>query len=394
MVIGFFCDAFPPLMDGVGNVVLNYALNLIEMGHEVHLITGNFADAVENEFDKKNGWNFVRRLPVIKFKLAEPYGIVICPKKIYREIYNIPFDIIHVHSPFFVGKLGRKIAKKKGVPLVCSLHSQFKYDILSATRGNKLLTKIVLDSIVKEFSKSDRIWAVSSSTREVFKQPPYNFKKDIEVVDNATDLVKPEEEELKRIQDKVIQIMGEKPDVPIFIFVGQHHDKKNIPYILEAVKIVSQKGIGLRLVLVGNGPHEDKYKEFVKKNNLEKQITFLGRITDREVVAGIFSLSHMLLFPSYYDSSCIVKREAACFAVPTLFGEGAVTAEGIVNRQNGYIVKNSPEAMAEAIEWSINNMEEHKKIGDNAYKTVYVTWKQKVEEVEEKYKAILRDFNK
>lgn len=54
MIIGEFNDSFPPLMDGVGNVVNNYRKELTALGDTVYVVTGGYADAAA--YDEKMGW--------------------------------------------------------------------------------------------------------------------------------------------------------------------------------------------------------------------------------------------------------------------------------------------------------------------------------------------------
>lgn len=387
MVIGLFVDVFPPFMDGVANVVLNYALNLKAQGHTVYVVCGDYNKAKETGYDEKQGWDFTYRLPVIPCVFSKPYGIIHTPHKSYKELLSIPFDIIHIHSPFYMGRLGRRIAKKKNIPLIGTLHSQFDKDIASATHNFKPLSSFILKSILKEFNYCDELWAVSKYSRMIFEQPPYNLK-NVGVCDNACELeLSPNE--IEECKKKAAEFLGQRIDEPVLLFVGQHHDKKNIPHILGAYKILHERGVKFKALFVGEGPHLNKYKAFVKNNNLEDTVRFLGLITDRQIVAGLYALSYLLVFPSYYDTACLVKREAAFFHIPTLFGKGSLTSEGIKDGFNGYVADDTTESIADVIESAITNKEEKQTIGNNAYDTIYSTWKDVLYTVEKRYiKAI------
>ena len=145
-------------------------------------------------------------------------------------------------------------------------------------------------------------------------------------------------------------------------------------------------------MFVGQGPHLTKYKNFVKKNNMTDSFIFTGLLVDRSIVAGMYAISYMLLFPSYYDTACIVKREAAYFNVPTLFGEGSVTSEGVENKVNGYVAKDNPEDIADIIKWALTHQDEHKAIGEKARVTIYSTWQDRVQEVQERYIEIIKNY--
>lgn len=391
--MGLFVDAFPPLMDGVASVVLNYAENLKKMGDEVHVIAGDYGKATKHHYDEEHGWDFVYRLPVVPFVLSKPYGILRVRPCDYKAMDKIKFDIIHIHSPFYTGKMGLKVAKKQNVPVIGTLHSQFERDIMAATHNSKFLTHIVMNSILKVFNKCDVLWAVSNASRDMFMKPPYNLK-NVGVSNNACDFKIESEEELNIAISKAKAIIGKECNEPILLFVGQQHDKKNIPHILESLNIIKKRGCKFKAIFVGQGPHLDKYKRFVSKNSLENEVMFTGLITDRSAITGFYALSYMLLFPSYYDTACLVKREAAYFNVPTLFGKGSVTSEGVEDMVNGYYADDSPESMADKIEWALTHPEEHKKIGEKARITIYSTWEDRLKEVRERYVEIINNYKK
>ena len=383
MVIGLFVDVFPPFMDGVANVVLNYALNLKDKGHTVYVVCGNYNKAKESGYDEEKGWDFTYRLPVIPCVFSKPYGIIHTSHKSYKELMSIPFDIIHIHSPFYMGRLGRRIAKRKNIPLIGTLHSQFDKDIKSATFNFKPLASLILKLILKEFKYCDELWAVSNYTKMLFEQPPYNLK-NVGVCENACELVLTQKE-IEESKKAALEFLGQNISEPILLFIGQHHDKKNIPNILSAYKILLDRGIKFKALFVGQGPHMNKYMAFVKNNKMEDIVRFLGLITDRKIIAGLYAISYLFVFPSYYDAACIVKREAAFFHVPTLFGKGSVTSEGVKDKYNGYLAEDTPEAIADAIEYALNNSEEKQKIGDKAYETIYSTWNDIIDIVEKRY---------
>lgn len=389
MVIGLFVDVFPPFMDGVATVVLNYALNLKAQGNTVYVVCGDYYKAKEVGYDKERGWDFTYRLPVIPCVFSRPYGIIYTSHKSYKELLSIPFDVIHIHSPFYMGRLGRRIAEKKGIPLIGTLHSQFDKDINAATHNFKPLSSLILKLIMKEYKCCDELWAVSDYVRDVFEKAPYNLK-NVGVCANACDLSLTDEE-IKDCKEKAIEFLETKIEEPILLFVGQHHDKKNIPHILEAYKILDERGVKFKALFVGTGPHEKKYKDFVRMNNLESKVNFLGLVTNREIVAGLYSLSYLLILPSYYDSSCIVKQEAAFFHVPTLFGKGAVTSEGVIDKYNGYLSEDTPEDIANTIESALKNKSEKEKIGDNAFKTIFSTWSDVLKDVQKRYEKAIEN---
>lgn len=392
MVIGLFNDTFPPFMDGVGRVTCNYALELSRLGHTVYVVTGDYYKATKNNFDKQQKYPFtVFRLKVINYFGTKPYGMLHCTKKITKAIRKIKFDVVHIQSPFYTGSLGRKIAKEQNVPLVGSFHTLYFEDIKAAT-WSKTIQNIVMKKIMGEYNKCDIVWTPSAETKLKLQNKPYNFSKNVVVMPNGCDVTLPSGQKMLEISKKASELIGEE-EGQILLYIGQHSDKKNIPMMLDALKIMRSQGVNYKMIFVGTGPDEDKYKKYVIANKMEDHVKFLGVIKDREIISGLLSKAYLFLFPSYYDTSCLVKREAACFKVPTLFGRGAATAEDIEDRVNGYLTENNAENMARVITYAINNKEERDRIGEEAHKTLYVSWKTIVEDVAKKYETLIKQHN-
>lgn len=379
-------------MDGVGRVTYNYALELSKLGHKVYVVTGDYYNATKTNFDKQQGYHFtVFRLKVFNYFGTKPYGILHCSKKIMDALRDINFDIIHIQSPFYTGSIGRKIAKEQNIPLVGSFHTLYFEDIKAATPA-KGIQNIVMKKIMSEYNKCDIVWTPSKETKIKLQSKPYNFKKEIVVMPNGCDITVPSEQKQIELEKKTTELIGEC-ETPILLYIGQHSDKKNIPTMLDALRIMHNKKVNCKMIFVGTGIDEDKYKKYVFENKLNDKVKILGVIKDRDVISGLLSKAYLFLFPSYYDTSCLVKREAACFKVPTLFGKGAATAEDIEDRVNGYLSENNAESMADVITYAISNKEERDKIGEEAYKTLYVSWETVVQGVAKEYENLIANFS-
>ena len=121
-----------------------------------------------------------------------------------------------------------------------------------------------------------------------------------------------------------------------FIFYpAQFWYHKNHIRLLEALKLINQKyKTKIPLVLVGS-PQEsyNKIIELINKLNLKKQVTHLGYVTDKEIVA-LYKKSQALVFPDLLGPTNIPPIEAivlgtplACsntFSMPEQIGEAGI----------------------------------------------------------------------
>ncbi|MDD4012389.1 MAG: glycosyltransferase [Sphaerochaetaceae bacterium] len=372
MIIGEFSDSYPPLMDGVGGVIKNYTLGLKAQGHDAYILTGGYFNA--EEYDRENHCqDYVFRMPAKSSKMVYPYGTLKCPRSLLEKLMAIDFDLIHIHSPFYAGAVGIKIARAKHIPLVGTFHSLIADDI-NAVVHSRQITSIAVKWIMRKYYQCDEVWVPSAATGKVLAQEPYAFKNEITVMENGCDMEMPDALELAAMKQEAYRLSGTDESVPIVIYVGQHKDAKNIPLVLQSLDLLNRSDVDFRMLFVGVGPQADEYKQFVKDHSLDSKVKFLGKITDRRMVASLFAISRLFLFPSLYDTSCLVMREAACFNLPLAFIEGSCTSEGIKDGYNGYLAQNTPESFAATVKRALDDPEGNLAIGKQARKDLYRSW--------------------
>lgn len=100
--------------------------------------------------------------------------------------------------------------------------------------------------------------------------------------------------------------------------VGRFVDAKNHDFIIEVFKEIEKKDKDVILVLVGQGPLEEKIKSKVKSYNLEDKVAFLGLRND---IPDIMNLFDLFLFPSLYEGLGIVGIEAQAAGLPCVFSD-------------------------------------------------------------------------
>lgn len=379
--IGLFVDTWFPMVDGVINVVDNYAKRLCKFANVTV-----FAPKVNKNY---TGSNLPYKIVFCKsakfFNLDYRLPLPKLDKNFKKEIKAANLDIIHIHSPFSIGKMAASFGNKNKIPVVATFHSQFKQDFMRATHS-KFISKILLKHIMKVFNSCDQCWAVNEEIGKVFKG--YGYKGNPLVMKNGTDLT-PVENPSKAnnlVEDK----FNISPTETVFLFVGRINKLKNILFIVDSLKILKEHGKAFKMLFVGSGQDENLLREYVKKQGLESDIIICGKIVDREMIKSLYNRAKLFLFPSLYDASSLVQIEAASQKTPTVFLEGAVTAGTVTKDVNGFVSENSPALFAEKIIQILYDEQYYQTVAQNAFKDLYVTWDQATEKAFEEYKKIIR----
>ena len=387
ITIGLFIDTFFPMIDGVTMVVHNYAKRLVKYANVIV-----FAPKYPGKkYDDSIFPYKVVRCKSLKAPIID-YGIPIPDfdsnfKKILRES---KLDIVHIHSPFMVGKAGIKYAKKHKIPVIATMHSQFKQDLKRAVKVDKIAT-ILNNTIIKTFNKCDECWAVNSEVARIFYED-YGYKTLPRVMNNSTDMeeINNKEEALEKI-NKMHNI---KPEDKVFLFVGRINSLKNIFFLAESLKILKEtSSLNYKMLYVGSGQDEKELKEWIAKNNMEDRIIICGRVSDRELLAAYYARADLFLFPSLYDASSIVQIEAASQHTPTLFLKDAATAATVTDNVNGFLEENDVNKYAKRIEEIICNQELYKNVCERAYIDLYKNWDDTIKEVYSIYMQFINGAN-
>ena len=382
-----FCDNFFPQIDGVVRVVDNCAKHLNQMG-SCEVVVPQYKDenkTIDSKLSYKVSRKKAKLITFNKFLIPLPKK----DKELTKRIMNSNADIFHVHSPFFIGHYALKLARKKDIPIVATFHSQFKEDVMAQTHS-KLITKFVVNYIIRFFNKCDEVWAPSKKTAETLHS--YGYKKDVFVMENGTNFKYPENtEELKQNAIKTFNISDNSKNL---LYVGQLRYVKNLKLVLKVVKELVSIDPTYNMYFVGEGLDEQDMRSFVKKNNLENNVHFLGKISDVSLLSGVYAASDLFFFPSTYDNASIAVREACIMKTPCLLTLNSSVAEPFIDGKNGYLAKDTINEMKDKIIDIFKDKEQMKEIGECASKTIPISFEVMAKNTYQQYEVIINRYNK
>lgn len=360
--IGLFIDNYYPNIDGVTLVVDNLARCLSKY-NDVVVVCPYIDGCNDSSFPYK-----VIRLKSIKVPLTSYKVVNMFCNKI--ELVNEKFDIIHIHSPFILGKIGMKLAKKLDIPCISTVHTRFDFEFKRFAKSevvSQFATKVLITSL----NKSTLCTVVNDPLVSEVKS--YGYKGKLKVVYNGTDLKPAIFKGRKR--NMINEMFNLSNEETVFLFVGRIIDIKNIFFILDALKLLKEENYKFKMIYVGEGPDFEKLKNKVIEYQLEDYIILTGKITDRELLSFIYRRSDLLLFPSLFDTSSLVRIEAAVNTTPGLFIKGSTVGSTIKDNVDGYLSKLDTVKYKNRIIEIINDKKLLNKVSINAKKNLGVSWK-------------------
>lgn len=376
-------DSFPPIIDGVANAVLNYA-RIIEKNHAHSLVvTPQVPDADDSSYEFS-----VVRYPSIDTRKLIGYvtGYPFSPEAAHEiEAQNV--SLLHAHCPVVSCLLARQLAEAYGLPLVLTWHTKYDIDIANAVKS-KLLQEGALQALLRNVNACDEIWTVSKGAGENLRS--IGFEGDYIVMPNGVDL--PRE---KVSEDLIIQTTDgyDLPaEVPCFLFIGRLMWYKGLRIILDALKLLDKSGTDFRMVFVGGGGDEQEVREYTRELSLDRKVIFTGAISDREKLRAWYSRADLFLFPSTFDTNGLVVREAAASDTASVIVAGSCASEGVTDGQNGFLIDENAESLAEKLTELCGDPEIMKTVGKGAGDELYISWTDAVAHAYERYKIVIDNY--
>lgn len=102
------------------------------------------------------------------------------------------------------------------------------------------------------------------------------------------------------------------------VFQGRFHPQKGVVELIEIWAKVVNKKKDAKLAMIGDGPLMNDVKEKIKDLNLEENVQLFGYLFDGPEKYSVFSLSKVVVHPSFFDSGGMAAAEAMAFGLPAV----------------------------------------------------------------------------
>ncbi|MBM6860162.1 glycosyltransferase, partial [Clostridium saudiense] len=132
----------------------------------------------------------------------------------------------------------------------------------------------------------------------------------------------------KNIRERKRKELKINDDILVIGNIGRFVKQKNHDFLIEIFNEVHKKNNKSILILVGEGPLQEKVKLKVKKLNLEKYVKFLGQRNDCDELYKAFDV---FLLPSLYEGLPIVAVEAQASGLLCMLSDEMTKETKIIN---------------------------------------------------------------
>lgn len=150
-------------------------------------------------------------------------------------------------------------------------------------------------------------------------------------------------------------------------YLGILNKRKGICNLIKAMRIIKDKKIDCRLVVVGGGPLLEYIKSKVVNFGLEKTVDLRGRI-DYSELAKYYNEMKLFILPSYAEGIPSTIFEAMACGTPVLATSVGGIPDIVVDGQTGFVIKSvDPQFIANQIICLLQSPDLLERISNNTY---------------------------
>lgn len=253
----------------------------------------------------------VIRLPK---KPLKKFGYFLTINDVKKIISKEEYDLFHAHFASSYGLIAALVKPKK---LVSSVWGTDVYDF---PQKNPLFLKMFQYAL-------NRADLVTSTSHDMKKVASKFVSRDIEVIPFGVDIERFSPNEEKSSSDHMT-----------FGIVKTMSDLYGIRDLILAFKKVNDKFPETSLLIVGDGPQLEEYRQLVEENQLSSSVTFTGYILNDQVPEVIRKMDVFIVPSSVYESFGVAAVEAQSCAVPVIASNVGGLKEVVIDQKTGILV--------------------------------------------------------
>lgn len=334
MRIGIFTDTYPPYINGVSTSVSMLENALRKKGHQVYIVTVN----TENMRYKYENDEHIIRIPGVPIGIYDYRLTGVYPLKAINKIRKWNLDVIHSHTEFGVGTFARIIAKQYNIPLVHTYHTMYEDYVHYITKGyfNNTSKKIVeyLTNFYCNQTATELI-VPTKKTYDLFKEK-YKYTRNVHIIPTGIEVEKFYKENTDPAKlEEIRKKHGLNKGDFVILYVGRLGQEKSVDVLIEAHQELTRE-YKAKLLIVGDGPDIDTYKNLVHKLKIDDNVIFTGKVPWTEVTL-YYQIADIFATASKSETQGLTVIEAMAASLPVVAVDDESFRNVIIDGLNGHL---------------------------------------------------------
>ena len=383
MHIGIFTDCYTPQVNGVVTSVKILEQELRNLGHKVTVVTVR-VPGYEDDQD-----NIIRipSVPFIRwseFRVGIPLGY-----DTYRKLNGLGLDLIHTHTEFTLGFVGKYLASHLNIPIIHTYHTMYEdytHYVFDHKYGKRMVKKLITTGSRFYVRKYDSIIAPSAKTLAALRG--YGVRNTIEVVPTGIDISKFQHNHDEADCMALRKRYGLKATDYVMLSLGRISKEKSVDAIIAQMPRILKFIPEAKLLIVGDGPYRAELEKYVDSLGVRSSVIFAGQVAFEEV--GLYySSADIFVNASQSETQGLTIIEAMASKLPVVVYDD-LNVEGIVVKgASGRLYKEEADLGNQVI-LAYNNTEETSSMTEAAFQVVLGLSKEKfAHRIEDVYAEVL-----
>lgn len=245
-----------------------------------------------------------------------------------------PVDIVHVQADFWGAILGHRFARRRGLPVVHTMHNRVDVGIAAVAPFPRLILRALNGWARRGLAAAPNAagadgWAylrLFGSLSDAVTAPSSHFARRLEQHDvfPQVDVV------WNGIDDDILDTAaggpatGRVPGPPRLVWVGRMSPEKRLLPFLEAL---AESGVVADVEVIGGGGQLRAARRFVRRHRPAASVSFPGRLAHGETLRRITGADAVVQTSSGFETQGMTVFEAGSLGVPAIVVDPDIAAE-------------------------------------------------------------------
>lgn len=365
MNILLISDVYFPRVNGVSTSIKTFSEQMQQMGHMVHLIAPAYEVITSNE-------DWITRVPARSIYFDPEDKLMK-----YRNVLALlpvlktqQFDVLHIHTPFVAHYAGLKLAQALGIPVVETYHTFFE-DYLH--HYLPWVPKFAARCLARIISKSqchqvDAMVSPSQPMLDVLRG--YGITTTAQVIPTGLQA----QSYAKGNGASFRAQHGIAATQPMLLYVGRVAHEKNIDFLLQVVRLLTEEIPDIVLLITGEGPAEASLRQKVIDLGIQSHVRFLGYLDRNTALNACYHAADIFVFASKSETQGLVLLEAMAQGTPVVALAELGTASILVEGQGARIARENEIDFTEKIHALLIDIEARHTLGARGLEYVRTQW--------------------
>lgn len=347
-----FCSGiFPPAIGGPGTVLTKLIPALIERGYVCSVATFGPDDKTARDYAVER----------VSLSLPQPWRLLAVIGQIWR--LDGQHDVIYATDTYTHGLAALVVSKLRRKPLIL----RFTGDAAWESAFNQGITQDYIVPFQTKWYGPKVAWR--KWLRKRILQGADRIITDCEFLKNLAGIIGVD-------KAKVIVINNAAEPLPASAEIknfGEHvllTQARLVPWkgmaaIIDAISLIKKQFADVKLLIMGDGPEEEKLKLQVTSYQLQEKVIFLGKVTDKKIKKSYYATSKIFILNTFYEGMSNTLPEAMLEGLPVVTTRSGGNPEFVDNNNGRLVEYNNTQQIAAAVVELFSSPELARQLGAN-----------------------------